>query len=117
MREPIIYKIVPAPLWRASEKAGSFAGSPVDERDGFIHFSTAAQVRETAAKHFSGVTDLLLVAVAAEDLDLRWEPSRGGDLFPHLYEALPLSAVRWVRPLPLDEHGVHVFPEIQNSEF
>jgi uncharacterized protein (DUF952 family) len=73
--------------------AGVFADSPVDRRDGFIHFSTADQLADTARKHFSGQHDLLLLAVDVEQLELRWEPSRGGQLFPHLYGALPLSAV------------------------
>ena len=107
----IVYKIVPAGLWRASELSGVFTGSPVDVRDGFIHFSTAEQVRETAAKHFAGVADLLLVAVSAGQLELRWEPSRGGALFPHLYAPLPLSSVIWVRELPLRD-GAHVIPEL-----
>jgi len=109
-----IYKIVPADLWRTAEAEGRFAGSPVDARDGFIHFSTAAQVRETAARHFAGVAGLLLVEVSGATLaglDLRWEPSRGGSLFPHLYGDLPLDAVRAVRPLPLDGAGRHVFPD------
>lgn len=89
----IIYKIVPVALWRDAEEAGVFAGSPVDVRDGFIHFSTQAQLAETAAKHFAGQRDLLRVAVDADRLDLRWEPSRGGDVFPHLYGVLPLSVV------------------------
>ena len=108
----VVYKIVPAALWHASAPSGSFAGSPVDVRDGFIHFSTAAQTRETAAKHFAGVSDLLFVAVSTEGLDLRWEPSRGGDLFPHLYSPLPLTAVRSVSPLPLSADGVHMFPPL-----
>jgi uncharacterized protein (DUF952 family) len=107
---PIVYKLVPAALWRASEAAGAFAGSPVDARDGFIHFSTAQQVRETARRHFAGVADLLVVAVSAERLDLRWEPSRGGDRFPHLYGPLPLTAVLWTAALPLGADGAHVFP-------
>ena len=109
-----IYKICPSGLWREAERAGAFTGAPVDREDGFIHFSTAAQVRETAAKHFRGERDLLLVAVDPEALGagLRYEPSRGGDLFPHLYGALPLSAVRWVKPLPLGPEGRHVFPEL-----
>jgi uncharacterized protein (DUF952 family) len=108
----MIYKIVPDRLWRDAVAKGSFGGSPVDVADGFIHFSTASQVRETAAKHFAGVPDLVIVAVSAADLgaQLRWEPSRGGDLFPHLYEELPLTAVRWVHPLPLDAAARHVFP-------
>ena len=94
--------------------AGSFNGSPVDLADGFIHFSTAAQVRDTAAKHFAGMPDLLLVAVpAAAILDaIKWEPSRGGDLFPHLYGSLPVAAVSWVKPLPIAPDGRHLFPEL-----
>lgn len=110
----LIYKICAADLWRAAERAGAFAGAPVDRDDGFIHFSTAAQVRETAAKHFRGRPDLLLIAVEADALGaaLRYEPSRGGALFPHLYGALPLAAVRRVEPLPLDGEGRHLFPEL-----
>lgn len=109
-----IYKIAPRALWQAAEKAGVFTGAPVDLADGFIHFSTAAQVRETAAKHFAGQDDLLLVAIEAERLGdaLKYEISRGGDLFPHLYGDLPLSAVRWVKPLPLRADGAHQFPEM-----
>jgi uncharacterized protein (DUF952 family) len=108
----LIYKICPAALWRDAEDAGLFRGAPVDEQDGYIHFSTAAQARETAAKHFATRDDLLLVAVEAGDLgeSLRYEPSRGGDLFPHLYAPLRLSAVRWVKPLPLGPDGRHAFP-------
>ena len=108
----MIYKIVPEPLWRDAVAKGSFGGSPIDVADGFIHFSTALQVRDTAAKHFAGVTGLLIVAVSSADLGpgLRWESSRGGDLFPHLYGELPMTAVRWVEPLSLDSAGRHVFP-------
>ncbi len=105
-----IYKIVPEALWRQAVEQGAFSGSPIDLADGFIHFSTAAQAPETAAKHFAGAADLLLVAVSTQGLDLRWEPSRGGDVFPHLYDELPVTAVRWVTPLPLDAGGRHVFP-------
>ena len=110
---PLIYKICPEALWREAERAGAFAGAPVDARDGYIHFSTAAQARETATKHFAGRRDLLLIAVEAEALGaaLRYEPSRGGDLFPHLYAPLPLSAVRRVAPLPLGPDGRHAFPD------
>ena len=107
-----IYKIVDAALWRAAERAGVFTGAPVDRRDGFIHFSTAAQVRETAARHFAGANDLRLVAVAAGALDVRWERSRGDALFPHLYAALPLAHIRWVQPLPLGKDARHVFPDL-----
>ena len=110
-----IYKICDAALWREAERGGSFAGAPVDLADGYIHFSTAAQVRETAARHFAGKTDLILAAVEAEALgnSLRYEPSRGGALFPHLYEPLPLSAVRWVKPLRPGADGGHEFPELE----
>jgi uncharacterized protein (DUF952 family) len=114
LSELTIYKIVSAALWRESEAAGRFSGSPVDVLDGFIHFSTATQVRETAAKHFAGVPDLVIVAVAVEAIDgpnLRWEPSRGGNLFPHLYGDLPCAAVQWVKPLPLDSDVHHQFPD------
>jgi uncharacterized protein (DUF952 family) len=110
-----IYKICDSALWREAERAGVFAGAPVDHADGFIHFSTAAQVAETAARHFAGKEDLLLLAVDAAVLGpaLRYEPSRGGQLFPHLYGTLPLTAVRWVRLLPLGANGRHVFPELE----
>jgi uncharacterized protein (DUF952 family) len=101
-----IYKICERAAWQAAESAGIYRGSALDIRDGFIHFSSAAQVSETAAKHFAGQSDLMLVAADADALGaaLKWEPSRGGALFPHLYAALPVSAVRWARPLP-DEIG------------
>lgn len=109
----LVYKICPRELWRQAEAAGLFTGAPVDRADGFIHFSTAAQVAETAARHFTGQGDLVLVAVETQELGpaLRFEPSRGGDLFPHLYGDLPLSAVRAVQALPLDPEGRHLFPE------
>ena len=108
----LVYKICPRDLWRDAEALGRFTGAPVDHADGFIHFSTAGQVVETAARHFAGQDDLLLVAVEGDDLGpaLRFEPSRGGALFPHLYGDLPLSAVRSVTPLPLGPEGRHVFP-------
>ena len=110
----LIYKIAPASLWRAAEICGQFDGAPVDRADGFIHFSTADQVRETAAKHFAGQSDLLLIAVDAARLGaaLRREPSRGGALFPHLYEALPVAAVLWAKPIPDDGHGGNDFSEL-----
>jgi uncharacterized protein (DUF952 family) len=94
-------------------RAGAFRGAPVDLHDGYIHFSTAAQVVETAAKHFAGQGDLLLIAIDTTSLGeaLRWEPSRGGDLFPHLYGTFAPDAVQSVVPLPLDVDGRHVFPE------
>ena len=112
-----VYKIAPSGLWREAERAGAFTGAPVDLADGFIHFSTAGQVKETAARHFAGQQDLVLVAVDADALGtaLRHEPSRGGALFPHLYGMLPLSAVRWVKPLRLGAEG-HVFPELDGPD-
>jgi uncharacterized protein (DUF952 family) len=108
-----IYKICDRELWQEAERLGAFRGAPVDTQDGFIHFSTAGQVAETAARYFAGAADLVLVAVAADRLGpaLKWEPSRGGALFPHLYATLPLDAVVWSRPLPLGSDGWHVFPE------
>ncbi|MDX3926481.1 MAG: DUF952 domain-containing protein [Shinella sp.] len=110
----IVYKIVPTSLWQKARESGVFEGSPVDLADGFIHFSTAAQAEETAARHFAGQIDLLLVAVDGEALGekLVFEPSRGGDLFPHLYAPLPLSAVLWEKPLPFGPGDRHVFPEL-----
>ena len=111
MQAETIYKICTAEEWRAAEAKGRFEGSEVDLADGYIHFSTAAQARETAAKHFAGREGLVLVAVDAGALgaELKWEPSRGGDLFPHLYGPLQVSAARNVAPLPLED-GSHVFP-------
>ncbi len=108
----LIYKICPEALWRAAEDAGRFEGAPVDLADGYIHFSTAGQVRETAAKYFAGEDGLLLVAVDPDALGdaLRWEPSRSGALFPHLYEPLDIAVVRQVAPLPLRPDGGHQFP-------
>jgi uncharacterized protein (DUF952 family) len=106
----VIYKIVLAGEWRAAEALGRFDGSEVDRRDGFIHFSTAAQVRETAARHFAGVHDLLLVAVDPAALPVQWETSRGGALFPHLYDSLSIDDVLWSRPLTLGPDDRHVFP-------
>src|SRR5580693_8264105 len=107
-----VYKICDAAAWRSAECLGEFAGAPVDLADGYIHFSAAEQVEETAAKHFAGQRDLVLVAISADALGpaLKWEPSRGGALFPHLYGKLPLGAVRWTKPLPLGQDGQHVFP-------
>ncbi len=112
---PKVYKIVPAALWRAAEREGIFRGSAHDARDGFIHFSTAAQVAETAAKHFAGQDDLLLVAVDGAALGgaLKWEVSRGAALFPHLYGALALDAVVGVKPLPLGPDGKHRVPPLE----
>jgi uncharacterized protein (DUF952 family) len=98
-----IYKILPQEDWRAAREAGEYAGSSVDRADGFIHFSTAAQCQETARRHFSGQPDLVVLEIEADDLGeaLKWEPSRGGELFPHLYGPLNCRLVRDVREAPL----------------
>lgn len=109
----LAYKIVSRTLWQEARGKGVFEGAPIDLKDGFIHFSTAPQARETARLHFAGMDDLLLVAVDGDALGeaLKFEPSRGGDLFPHLYARLPVDAVLWERPLPLGDDGLHIFPE------
>jgi uncharacterized protein (DUF952 family) len=98
-----IYKILPRAEWAAAQAKGVFDGSAVDLADGFIHFSTATQAAETARRHFAGRADLVVLEVEADDLaaDLRWEPSRGGDLFPHLYASLAVASVRAVTEAPL----------------
>lgn len=111
----IVYKIVATEEWAKAQAAGVFTGAAIDRADGFIHFSTAEQAPETAAKWFAGRRDLTLVAIDADALGdaLRWEPSRGGALFPHLYAGLPTSAVVWSRPLPLGSDGSHVFGSLE----
>ncbi len=108
----MIYKICPKSLWDEAVAAGVFAGAEVDLQDGFIHFSTASQMQETAAKHFSGQRDLLLLGIDESCLGdaLKWEVSRGGALFPHLYADLKTSDVTRIDELPLDSHGHQVFP-------
>lgn len=103
-----LYKICSLREWPS---AGQFEGSAIDRRDGFIHLSAAHQVRETAARHFAGQDDLVLIAVDEQALGsaLVWEPSRGGALFPHVYGAIDPAIVQWVKPLPF-ENGVHKFP-------
>jgi uncharacterized protein (DUF952 family) len=110
----MIYKICPLSIWRAAECEGTFSGAEIDHRDGYIHFSTADQLRETAARHFAGKDGLVVVAVDESVLGpaLRWEPARDGSLFPHLYGDLSLAAVRWTRPLPLGADGPHSFPNL-----
>ncbi|WP_421999705.1 DUF952 domain-containing protein [Roseovarius mucosus] len=107
----MIYKILRGPEWAQLRAAGESAGAPVDLADGYVHFSTAEQAAETAAKHFAGAEGLMLVAVAVDRLGeaLKWEVSRGGALFPHLYREMRLSDVAWAQPLPLVD-GVHRFP-------
>lgn len=108
----LIFKIFREHEWQELADRGETRGAPVDLADGFIHFSTAEQARETAAKHFAGETGLILAALDGDALgdELRWEPSRGGALFPHLYRTLTLTDVLWHRPLTLGPDG-HVFPD------
>lgn len=103
-----IYKILSRAEWTAARAAGRFAGAGVDLADGYIHFSTAAQAAETARRHFHGRDGLVVLEIEADDLGsaLRWEPSRGGDLFPHLYGELDPSLVRAVIDAPLDADGI-----------
>jgi uncharacterized protein (DUF952 family) len=110
-----IYKICPASAWREAERRGAFRGSVDDLRDGFIHFSTASQVAETAKKHFYGQTGLFLIAVDADALgdSLRWEPSRNDELFPHLYGELDLGAVTAILDLRARSDGTHDIPELK----
>lgn len=107
----MIYKIFRADEWAALRRDGETKGAPIDLADGYVHFSTATQAAETAAKHFAGEEDLMLLAVDTERLgdDLKWEVSRGDQLFPHLYRVLKLDDVVWAQPLPL-ENGTHAFP-------
>lgn len=109
----LIYKILTASQWHDLRRLGETPGAPVDIADGYVHFSTAAQLRETAAKHFAGQDGLWLIALDARAPGpaLRWEPSRGGALFPHLYAPLRLDAVVSAAPLARDAQGRHLFPE------
>ncbi len=111
----LIYHLCRRAEWQAAEAEGVYRGSSQDAADGFIHFSTAAQLAASAAKHRAGQRDLLLIAVdpAALGDALKWEKSRGDALFPHLYDALPLRSVRWAKELPLDEAGRHLFPALE----
>lgn len=107
----MVFKICSTGEWAAALVAGSYRGSMADSRDGFIHLSTAGQLRATAAKHFAGQQDLVLVAFDDAALPgLKWEPSRGGALFPHVYGDLPVGLALWVKPLPLGDDR-HIFPE------
>lgn len=108
----LIYKIFRADEWAALQAAGETDGAPIDVSDGFVHFSTAEQAAETAAKHFAGVDGLFLLACKADAMGdaLKWEVSRGDALFPHLYRKLHMTDVLWAKPLPL-LHGAHQFPE------
>ncbi len=108
----VFYKITTEDEWKVAEDAGSFLGSALDLKDGFIHLSTVDQMRETARLHFAGQENLVLVAVAESSVAdaLKWEASRGGKLFPHVFTALDPKTVLWVKPLPWDGTA-HIFPE------
>ncbi|HET8729310.1 MAG TPA: DUF952 domain-containing protein [Alphaproteobacteria bacterium] len=115
MTGALIYKILSSVEWAAAQRHGAFDGSAVDRADGYVHFSAADQVLETAEKHFAGQTDLKLLAVDPDALGdrLRWEASRGGRSFPHLYGPLPVAAVVEAHDLPLGPDGRHVFPPLR----
>jgi uncharacterized protein (DUF952 family) len=108
----LVFKICHADEWRATEAACVYHGSVKDRADGFLHFSAAAQLMETLTRYYADAGDLVLVAVDAAALGgaLKYEPSRGGQLFPHLYGSLPRDAVRWVRPIARDPQGSFVLP-------
>ena len=112
MSSRLIFHMCKQSDWRVAQSSGLYAGSGDDLRDGFLHFSTSEQVAESAAKHRAGVTDLLLLTVDPDDLGdaLKWEPSRGGQLFPHLYGTLEVAKVMSAEPLPLGDDGFHKFP-------
>ncbi|MEQ9518981.1 MAG: DUF952 domain-containing protein [Parvibaculum sp.] len=114
MADTFIYKIIDRNAWELAQAAGVFKGAAIDLEDGYIHFSTALQARETARLHFKDQTGLCLVAVDAAKLgaDLKWEPSRGGQFFPHLYVPLAMTSVARVDDLPLGDDGLHLFPEL-----
>ncbi|MCA8970422.1 MAG: DUF952 domain-containing protein [Planctomycetes bacterium] len=114
MQSASIYHLARGQAWRDARSTGVYEGSTDDRRDGFLHFSTGVQIRESAARHRAGEEDLYLLRVYAADCGdaLRWEASRHGDLFPHLYGSLQVSLVQQAEPLPIDEAGAHVFPEL-----
>ena len=107
-----IYKICPADIWAEAEKNGVFSGSGIDLTDGFIHFSTKTQTAETLRLHFAGIHDLQLIQIDADELDIVWEESRGGQLFPHLYGHVPVTKVTAIFDLELDKDGVHILPDM-----
>lgn len=111
----MIYHLAKQAAWDLAKNVGVYTGLPEDRADGYLHLSTATQIQESARKHRAGEPDLVLLFIDDEDLNddiLVWEESRGGKLFPHLYAALPVSAVRDAIPLPLGQDGEHVFPQL-----
>ncbi|MGE4220289.1 MAG: DUF952 domain-containing protein [Alphaproteobacteria bacterium] len=114
----MIYHLAKQPAWAEAQADGVYRGRPADRADGFLHFSTAVQIADSAAIHRAGEPDLVLLAVPADGLGaaLRWEPSRSGKLFPHLYGELPLAQIAWAKPLPLGTDGRHVFPPLDEAQ-
>ena len=110
LKMSLIFKICDVDLWEKAKAEGQFMGAEIDLKDGFIHFSTAEQLGETLALHFEGIENLLLLTIDGCRLDLKWEPARNGNLFPHLYDILPLSTVLRTNPLLLDDDGRHILP-------
>lgn len=110
----MIYHMCPAETWEAALRIGEYRGTADDLRDGFIHFSTADQIAESARRHRAGQSGLVLIAVESARLGgrLKWEPSRGGALFPHLHGALDPGEIASVVPLPLGPDGEHIFPPL-----
>jgi uncharacterized protein (DUF952 family) len=110
----LIFHMARTAEWDAAQSAGSYQGAEEDRVDGFIHFSTATQIKESAAKHRTSEPNLILVACNSDTLgeNLKWAEARGGALFPHLYGDIPLNAVVWAEPLPLDAGGIHIFPDL-----
>ena len=106
----LIYKICPASIWNKARTRGIFEGSGIDLIDGYIHFSTAALVGQTSARHITGQRDLGLGSAEATHLSITWEPARDGDLFPHLYDTLPMTAIIRVIDIPVDDNNQHAFP-------
>ncbi|HVJ54401.1 MAG TPA: DUF952 domain-containing protein [Aliidongia sp.] len=115
MAEDLIFHMCRREEWLAANARGAYPGSSQDQADGFIHFSTRGQIVESAARHRAGQDGLVLLAVdpAALGPTLKWEPSRNGQLFPHLYGELPVSAVSWCHDLPLGPDGRHRFPRLE----
>lgn len=109
--DPFLYKVASSEDWQQVLSDGTFRGFGIDLEDGFIHLSTGDQIKETVRRYFAGRADLMLIVIDGGGLGqtLRWEPSRGGDLFPHVYGTIPMSAVQQAEPLPLGENGEHCF--------
>ena len=110
----LIFHLCRRDEWDAALRGGRYEGSSQDKADGFIHFSAADTVAESAARHRAGQAGLVLIAVEPARLGgmLKWEPARGGTLFPHLYGALETAHVKWVKDLPLGADGRHIFPPL-----